>query len=455
MPIANTLRTIRLALKSLMLHKLRSGLTMLGIVFGVFSVIAMLAIGEGASIQAQQQVLALGATNIICVTVKPPTDSSQSQGAGRSGSRGFSVPKYGLLRADYELMTKTIKTISGAVRMREIVSEVRYLQQGLNARLVGSTAEYAEMNHLHLLRGRFLSDQDENDMANVVVLGASAAATLFPFDDPIGNAIQIRSHRYTVIGVTKMRTASASIGGSLSGQDFNKDVYVPLSTFRSRIGDMVVTRLSGTFSAEEVELNQITLKVTDRSEVIPTSEVVRESLRLTHGTKADFEVIVPLELLRQADQIRQIFNVVLGSIAAISLVVGGIGIMNIMLATVTERTREIGIRRALGARQRDIIDQFLTETIVLAGSGGLIGILFGLATPLAFQGLKEIVRNFVFDQASDVSPMGMMFYGLEPRIAWWSLPVAFGISVGIGIVFGIYPARSAARMDPIEALRHV
>lgn len=450
MPLSNTIRTVRLAFKSLLLHKLRSGLTMLGIVFGVFSVIAMLAIGEGASAQAQAQVLALGATNIIVLTVKPPADSQQNN----SGRRGLSIPQYGLLRSDYDLLTSTLPTISGAVRMREIVSEARYLQRTLNARLVGSTTEYAEMNHLQLLRGRFLSDKDEADMANVCVLGADTATTLFPLEDPIGQIIQVRTHRYTVIGVMRSRTASAAIGGSLSGQDFNKDIYIPLSTFRVRIGDIVFTRLSGSFMAEQVELSQITLQVRDMKDVVATSEVVKESLRRTHGSKSDFDVVVPLELLRQADQIRHIFNIVLGSIAAISLVVGGIGIMNIMLATVTERTREIGIRRALGARQRDIISQFLTETIVLAGSGGLIGILLGLSTPLAFQGLKGIVQNFVLDQASGTSQMSKMFTEMEPRIAWWSLPIAFGISVGIGIIFGIYPARSAARMDPIEALRH-
>lgn len=450
MPLSNTIRTVRLAFKSLLLHKLRSGLTMLGIVFGVFSVIAMLAIGEGASAQAQAQVLALGATNIIVLTVKPPSDSQQNN----SGRRGLSIPQYGLLRSDYDLLTSTLPTISGAVRMREIVSEARYLQRTINARLVGSTTEYAEMNHLQVLRGRFLSDKDEADMANVCVLGADTATTLFPLEDPIGQIVQVRTHRYTVIGVMRSRTASAAIGGSLSGQDFNKDIYIPLSTFRVRIGDIVFTRLSGSFMAEQVELSQITLQVRDMKDVVATSEVVKESLRRTHGSKGDFDVVVPLELLRQADQIRHIFNIVLGSIAAISLVVGGIGIMNIMLATVTERTREIGIRRALGARQRDIINQFLTETIVLAGSGGLIGILLGLSTPLAFQGLKGIVQNFVLDQSSGSSQMSKMFTEMEPRIAWWSLPIAFGISVGIGIIFGIYPARSAARMDPIEALRH-
>jgi putative ABC transport system permease protein len=448
-----TLRTVRLALKALLLHKLRSGLTMLGIVFGVFSVIAMLAIGEGASYQAQQQVLALGATNIIVLSLKPPNDAQSSGGGGGMRSGGFGLT-YGLLRSDYRLLTETLPTIIGAVPIREISSEIRYLRNSMNVRLVGCTQEYFDMNRLELQQGRFLSDRDQDEIANVCVLAAETAAQLFPFSDPLGESVLVRSARYKVIGVTRERTASAAIGGSLSGQEFNKDVYIPLRTFQSRIGDRIVTRLSGSFSVEEVQLNQITLKVRDLRDVLPTSEVVKESLARTHNDKKDWDVVVPLELLRQADQIRQIFNIVLGSIAAISLVVGGIGIMNIMLATVTERTREIGIRRALGARQRDIIYQFLTETVVLSGAGGMIGVAMGLLTPLTFTGIQWIVQNMVLDPATSASQLGRMFSDMQPRIAMWSLPVAFGISVAIGIIFGIYPAQSAARMDPIEALRH-
>ena len=449
--MGNTLRAIQLALKSLMLHKLRSGLTMLGIVFGVYSVIAMLAIGEGASAQAQQQVLALGATNVIVVSVKPPSDSGAAASGGR---RGFGALQYGLLRSDYRLLVETLPTLTGAVPIREIPNEHRYLKNTLNGRVVGCTTDYAEMNRLEISRGRFLTDRDQQEMANVAVIADEVANRLFPFEDPIGKAIQVKQFRYRIIGVTRARTASAAVGGSMSGQDFNKDVYIPLRTFEVRIGDTVINSSNGSFSAERVELNQITLKVRSIEDVLPTSEVVRETLARTHRDKFDFDVVVPLELLRQADQIRQIFNIVLGSIAAISLVVGGIGIMNIMLATVTERTREIGIRRALGARQSDIIQQFLTETIVLAGSGGLIGVLFGLLTPYAFAGIRWFVLNFVLDADVLNSPTGKLFGELQPQIAFWSLPVAFGISVGIGIIFGIYPARSAARMDPIEALRH-
>ncbi len=447
-----TFRTVRLALKALLLHKLRSGLTMLGIVFGVFSVIAMLAIGEGASFQAQQQVLSLGATNIIVLSIKPPDDSQRSGGGMRSGGFGLT---YGLLRSDYRLLTETLPTIIGAVPIREIPSEARYLTKSLNVRLVGCTEEYFDMNRIELQQGRILTDRDEDEIANVCVIASETAAELFPFTDPLEESVQVRGARYRVVGVTRERSASAAIGGSMSGQEYNKDVYIPLHTFQARVGDRVVTRLSGSFSVEEVQLNQITLKVRDVNDVLPTSEVVRESLARTHTGSKDWDIVVPLELLRQADQIRQIFNIVLGSIAAISLVVGGIGIMNIMLATVTERTREIGIRRALGARQRDIIYQFLMETVVLSGAGGVIGVVLGLLTPITFMAIQWVVQNMVLDQSTAASQLGQMFSDMQPRIAMWSLPVAFGISVAIGVIFGLYPARSAARMDPIEALRHV
>ncbi|MFK7776938.1 MAG: ABC transporter permease [Gimesia sp.] len=441
------IRIVRLALKSLLLHKLRSGLTMLGIVFGVFSVIAMLAIGEGASAQAQKQVLELGATNVIVRSVKPPDEVTQSS----SGSR---VLSYGLLRSDYKILTSTLPTITKAVPIRELSREIRYLKNAMNARIVGCTADYLEMNHLTLSQGRFLTRSDQEKLLNVAVIANDVANSLFRHEDPIGKSIRIGTMYYIVIGVTKDRTASAAIGGSLSGQDYNKDVYVPIKTLQVREGDLDIKNQSGSMTAEQIELHQITLRVNDKDAVLSTAEAIRETLEQTHPRVKDYAVVVPLELLKQAEQIRLIFNVVLGSIAAISLVVGGIGIMNIMLATVTERTREIGVRRALGARQSDIIEQFLTETIVLAGSGGIVGVVFGLLTPISFQGIQWFVQYFVMDGDADSSEFGRMFFDLQPQIAFWSLPVAFGISVTIGILSGIYPAISAAKLDPIEALRH-
>ncbi|HCS52303.1 MAG TPA: ABC transporter ATP-binding protein, partial [Planctomycetaceae bacterium] len=276
-----------------------------------------------------------------------------------------------------------------------------------------------------------------------------------PYENPIGKTVMISNQPYQVVGYMKKRQESGGIGGSLTAQDFNNDIYIPIKTFSSRFGDLIIRATSGSFSAEQVELNQITLQVKDRNDVMSTAEVVKESLKRNHATDNDYAIVVPLELLKQADQIRAIFNMVLGSIAAISLVVGGIGIMNIMLATVTERTKEIGIRRALGATRQNIVQQFLTETIVLSGTGGVIGIILGLLTPWAFNVIKFVaIRILSLDASGGDSEFSKIFLDMQPQIAFWSLPMAFGISVAIGIIFGVYPARSAARLDPIEALRH-
>jgi len=426
-----------------MLHKLRSALAVLGILIGVTAVIWLVAMGEGVSYQAQQQIKDLGATSIIVRSIKPAEESSRDV-----GSR-FGI-SYGLLRDDYERILSNVPTVTRAVPMREISREVRHREHFIDGQVIGCTPDYFGMNRLKIARGRPISQVDMQGYSNVVVLAWEAAAKLFPIEDPLGRAVQLGTEFYVVVGIAAERTAAAAIGGSLDARQYDRDVYIPLSTFRARIGDRVFTMRAGATQLETVELTQITAVVEDMAEVDATADIIRALLERYHKV-VDYAVVVPKELLEQAETMRAMFNVLLLLIAGISLLVGGIGIMNIMLATVTERTREIGIRRALGATKGEIVQQFLWETVVLSGTGGLLGVLVGFLCGPTVNGIRQLVSTFLPEVWTALPPN---IRNLEPRLAPWSIIAAFGISVGVGIIFGIYPARRAANMDPIEALRH-
>jgi len=416
-------RAVRLGIRSLLLHKLRSALTTLGVLFGVSSVIAMLAIGEGASAEAQEQIRRLGSQNVILRSVKPPDEPS-------SGKETTRVSSYGLVDADLERVRDTFPAVRRAVPVRQLQQEVRLGARALNPRVLATLPAYLDVTGRVVTEGRFFTDRDDENVANVCVLGYEVARYLSPFESVLEKPIKIGEDYFTCVGVLLPRVPLGSDPPS-PGADVTGEVLLPLETGRKWFGEMQVKIRSGSRDMEEVKLHEIIVDVDSPQHVPLVAAAAREMLGKLHKQE-DYEVVVPLELLLRAEETKRIFNIVLGSIAGISLLVGGIGIMNVMLATVTERTREIGIRRALGAKRRHIVAQFLVETVVLSVGGGILGIALGIAIPVVVEHFSE--RKTIVTPAAPA--------------------IAFGIAVAIGIVFGLYPAWRAATMDPVEALRH-
>ncbi|MBX9628604.1 MAG: ABC transporter permease [Gemmataceae bacterium] len=430
-------RAISLAVKSLWLHKLRSFLSVLGIIIGTCSVISLMAFGEGSMQDALADIKRQGATNIIVRSVKPPDDSA-------TGGRSF-VTTYGLTQKDLGKFATLGDAIGRTVAMRVFPSEARFLERLVpNTRVVATVPGYAEVNKLEMAGGRFLDESDDREMKNVCVLGSEAADKLFPFEEPIGQSVNLRSHFFVVVGVCRERMPTGGSGGSQAAEDFNRDIYIPFQTSRKRFGDIIFTRSSGSRSAERVDISQVTLTVdaevdnpAGRSKVQAVGDEIKRLLEKDHFKK-DYAVTIPLDRLEEAERSQNRFTNLLVLIASISLVVGGIGIMNIMLATVTERTREIGIRRALGAKRRDIVTQFLVEAVVQTTLGGLCGVVLGLGMVFAVPAAWKLIANEVLPAVIHVP----------------SIFLSVGVSILVGVLFGLYPAWRAARLDPIEALRH-
>ncbi len=420
-------RTVRLGMKSLWLHRLRSLLTVLGIVFGVCSVIAMLAIGEGASYEAQEQIKNLGSQNIIIRSIKPPEEQKVSD----RGSQSY-VLQYGITYTDVKNIRATIPGVTLVLPARIKGEWAWNISRRVDCDVIGTVPWYPEMRNHRVAQGRFFSETEMEGRAGVCVLGAEMAPALFPLGDPLGKHIRVGSDYYQVIGVMEPRTQIAkATEPAKDSKTASHHMFIPLETAKMRFGEILMRFRSGSREIERVELHEVTVKVAALDQVMSVAGAIKQTLTRNHK-KEDYKIVVPLELLKRAERTKQIFNIVLGSIAAISLLVGGIGIMNIMLASVTERTREIGIRRALGARRHDIVMQFLIETVLLAGAGGIIGVSLGVAIP------------FVVTWTA----------GMKTIITFWSPLLAFTISALVGVVFGIYPAIRAAQMDPVEALRH-
>jgi putative ABC transport system permease protein len=421
LPFFKLRRLARLAFKNLMEHKLRGFLTMLGIIFGVSSVIAMLAIGEGASFEAREQIRLLGSGNIIINSVKPPDTTRSVRHLG-------SLSNYGLTYEDALRIEQLFPSVKMKVPSRIIVQKVRVAATQIRANIVGTLPSWLANSGKVVSSGRFILPEDVTDTANACVLDEKTARTLFPLVNPLGNKVRVGRQIYVVVGLLK---DTRTIGKGEKSQATH-DIYIPLTSASRRFGEIEVKDDgSGGRNMEQVELHQIIVIAPDSDVVIPLAAAIKSMLASSHK-KNDFEVVVPQELLKQAEATKRVFNIVLGSIAAISLLVGGIGVMNIMLANVTERTREIGIRRALGATRADIVQQFIFEALFLTVSGGAIGIGLGILIPYIVTFFTEMRAIITID----------------------SLVMAFSLSAITGLIFGIYPAMRAAAMSPIEALRH-
>jgi putative ABC transport system permease protein len=414
-------RNIWLGIENLLLHKLRSFLTMLGVVFGVGSVVAMLSVGEGASKEALEQIRKLGSNNIIISSKKSAEEEATS-------TEHSHMSIYGLTYEDYRRIATSFSHIQRTAPVKLTRKDSRVRERAMELRIVGTTPEWFKLVPREILAGRVLLDSDEQNQAPVAVLTEFGARKILATESTIGRTVRIGSDQFEIIGIVKSESGQA---GNIQIPDQEVDAYIPIEVARRYFGDIFTKRTSGGDEREMVELHQIIVQVDDPKKVEAVAAGIERMLQTFHK-KQDYAVSVPLALLKQAEAMKRRFNIVLGSIAGISLLVGGIGIMNIMLASVTERTREIGIRRAIGAKRRQIVYQFLIETVVLSTMGGLIGLGMGTLIPFLIT----------------------YFSGMITLITLKGILVPLLISMTIGILFGLYPAVHAAKVDPIVALRH-
>ena len=435
--MAFLLETLKLGLANLALHKLRSLLTALGIIFGVAAVITMVAIGEGNKQKALADIRLLGARNVIVRSVKPPAPTSLASG----GENQRRMLDYGIRRLDLRRIESTVGGLRRIVPLKQVGSTATHGPHRAPAEVFGTTPDLIDVASLHLSRGRYLTDEDLARLENVAVIGHEVAQRLFPLADPLDEEVRIEGQAFKVVGVLAPVGGAGGAGATLVGRDLNFDVHVPLPTATARFGDVMTRRESGSFERTRVELSFLYLEALDEDDVPSIAEQVALVLDQGHGGKSDTSLIVPRELLEQQARTLAMFNALMTAIAAISLLVGGIGIMNIMLVSVTERTREIGVRRALGATRRHIIGQFLAETTLLSAIGGLIGVALGPLGAFAVYRLTTLSQN-------TASAIG------QPIVTTWSIVVSFAVATGVGIAFGVYPALRAAYQDPIVALRH-
>ena len=407
---------LQLGLQNLLVHRLRTLLTMMGMIFGVAAVVSMLSIGAGARQKVMALIEQMGVHNLI-VEAKETLDW-QSYRKVRKISPGLTFADYRVIRDDVG------DILAASPRKRMTPTKTLPKSQQDPPTVYGVNPSYLGIAGLHMVEGRFFTEDEEKQASPVCVLGAAARSSLFGGGDPVGQYVKANEVWFRIIGVASPQLSSQTEVAGVPTQDLNNTIYVPLNS--------AILRLEDSYSDRRDEIDGMYLNIRDSADMTTVAQLVRAILDSSHHSAGDFSVIVPAELLAEQKRTERLFNAVMVAIASISLLVGGIGIMNIMLASILERTREIGVRRAVGARQADIIRQFVVEAMLISFVGGSFGIVFGFV----------------------MSRLIAWLAGWSTIVTASSIALAFVVSISVGLLFGIYPAVKAARLDPVEAIRY-
>ncbi|HZW40218.1 MAG TPA: ABC transporter permease [Ignavibacteriaceae bacterium] len=425
----NNLEALITAIKGLQANKLRAFLTMLGIIFGVAAVIAMMSIGEGAKQETLQQIELMGTNNIIINKIVPEEQTQTT--------KAFSP---GLSLKDADAIKDVNPFVEFVTPIKLVDADVFYKNNVSQLKIVGTTPNYPLTFNSKLSSGSFFKTVHNESFSNVCVIGDGIRKKMFKFEEPIGKKLKIGDQWFDIVGVVSPKSASGAKGLSL--RNFNEDIYVPINTAMFKIMPKVKTQQQNIFFmgppldranvVDKTSIDQLTVKIKNSDQLKEASNLVSRIMLRRHYNVKDYEIVLPEALLEQKQKTQKIFNVVMGAIAGISLLVGGIGIMNIMLANILERTREIGVRRAVGATKTNILNQFLYEALIISVLGGLIGILIGFI-------MTSLISTYA---------------GWKTMISTFSVLLAFSVSAAAGLIFGIYPAKKAADKNPIESLRY-
>jgi putative ABC transport system permease protein len=437
------------AIRVILANKIRTLLTALGIIFGVAAVITMLAIGKGAEKEILSQLELVGVNNIVVTPIPDEPDENESEQEQESGATETIRFSKGLDLLDVASITTNIPTVKST--SPEIIMETYMIKKGRQSsvKLIGVTNSFFQTSNVRIGRGKKFTESQLRSAQPVCIIGEKVEKKLFTGESAIGKQIKVKDVWLRVIGIIEEKLISETAQENLGIRDLNQDIYIPIKTFLVRYKDrkiivdqpmpqgmFVINNGSGpkkrTPRGNYHQIDRLTVQVNNSNELKSTAEVVSKMLKRKHNGMLDFEITIPINLLKQQQKTKQIFNIVLSIIAGISLLIGGIGIMNIMLASILERTKEIGIMKAIGATKQDIIFQFLSESILISLSGGIIGCILG------------ILGAYVLELATDI----------ETIVTMSSIFLSFAVATLIGLIFGVLPAKSAANKNPIEAIRH-